>query len=437
MRKVIAKLLTVLLAVFVISTAIVPKDYVRADGTASAGINSSWDGGRNVYVSFSNIDTNGGPITVSISFDGYVTGVTSYWGCSSCYANGSTVTLTVSNFYGSNHTAGFVISCDGYCTVSRGSTSFSFSQSSGATPTNTPTPTPTNTPAPTVTPVPTTAPTTASTTQATAAPTNQGQPEAPVVVVPVDTASQSPEVVIPVEPVATDTAPADTAPVAEATTAQATAGNNSNNTEATEETTVATEETTVPIVIIDVNGNEIVVTPTPTPTPFPRYIAMFVDPNDSMAGFPWKIVNVLLVIAIIVARLVALKIQGAKGLDYAIDFVPFGIVRSIVDNIQYSQDKRRRMKEPEKNNGYMERENNHANSSASAAEAAKAAQEARAEFAKAAAERNAAKASANSDNGLKAPVKRPASASVNHAQAASQKAPESQMRKSPFKKDEE
>jgi len=464
MRKIMIKVLTVLVALFIVGL-VVPKSYVYADGTARVSTGGSWTSGSGddkmgytqFNVSLSGVDVNGGPISFSISLNGSPSSITSSWGCDSCTLSGNSVSIYISggNLYSGG--AGFIVNYPDGSSCSVGSSSVSFSQTRG-TPTNTPTPTPT--PVPTFTPVPTqpgsTNPTTPSqpaatnpTTPAQPGATDPTQPQAPVVVVvdpvapadpgapaapadpgaPAAPADPGVPAVDPAAPAA-DPAADPAAPVEETAApaaTQAASGNNSggNAQVTTEAATIETEETTVPIVIIDVNGNEIIVTPTPTPTPFPRYIAMFVDPNDSMSGFPWWIVNALLIAGVVIARLVALKIQGARGADYIIDFVPFGIVRGIVDNTQYAQDKRRRMKEPEKNNGYMEREHNHTNASASAAEAAKAAQAARAEFAKAAAERNAAQAANNAENGLKAPVKRPASASVNHTQtsAAAKPAP--------------
>ena len=445
MRKSIVRVLAAFVALFIFGALAVPVNLVRADGTAYASGGSSWDNGdgsssKQFSVSLSGVDPRGGPISFSVSLEGNVTGLSSYWGCDSCSLSGNTVNIYISgnNLY--NGGVGFIVNYEGVCSVARGSTSIGFSQSAGAAPTDTPTPTPTPTPIPTPTQAPANE-TTSATTAATAATTAATQPAGgnsgggnagggaapaqpqPEVVIPVEPAPQDPGAVVvdPADPTA-EAAVDPNAPVQEEAAVPQGGGNNGGNSGNggggnTEATTDSTEETTVPIVIIDVNGNEIIVTPTPTPTPVPRFIAMFTDPNDDMYNFPWWIVNALLIAAVVIARLVALKIQGARGADYIIDFVPFGIVRGIVDNVQYAQEKRRRMREPEKNNGYMEREHNHVNSSASAAEAAKAAQAARAEFARAAAERNAASA-ANSqtpNNGMKAPVKRPPSAANSSA----------------------
>lgn len=456
MRKLIVRVLTVFIALFVIGVIAVPVNDVRADGTAHASGGSSWENGdgsssKQFNVSLSGVDPRGGPISISVSLEGNVTGLSSYWGCDSCSLSGNSVNIYISgnNLY--NGGVGFIVNYEGVCSVARGSTSISFSQSAGVAPTDTPTPTPTTTPTPTPTPTQapanettsaTTAATTAATTVATqpaggnsgggnagggAAP-DQPQPEVvyPVepapqdpgapVVVPVDSADSSVEVTVESE-TSVQTEPVATQVADNSNGNSGNSNGDSGNGGSTETTPDTTEETTVPIVIIDVNGNEIIVTPTPKPTPVPRFIAMFTDPNDDMYNFPWWIVNALLIAAVVIARLVALKIQGARGADYIIDFVPFGIVRGIVDNVQYAQEKRRRMREPEKNNGYMEREHNHVNSSASAAEAAKAAQAARAEFARAAAERNAASASSSQtpNNGMKAPIKRPPSAANSSA----------------------
>ncbi|MCQ2515356.1 MAG: hypothetical protein MJ094_00650 [Saccharofermentans sp.] len=429
MRKVLLKVLTVMVALFIVGSIVVPNSIVRADGTASVSASGSWDDNDSAYkqfnVSLRGVDTSGGPITFSISFEGAVTRLTSYWGCDSCSFNGSSVTITISGSNLYNSGIGFIVAYPkgGLCNIARGSSNISFSQSAGGTPTptNTPTPTPTNTPTPTQ-----------SSSSNPGVPENPGTPVTPdnpvqpqdPVVVPVNPNPEV-QVVVEVQPEvateATQAAEAEMVPSAEQTQVN---NNNSstNNTQATaEETVEETVETTVPIVIIDVNGNEIIVTPTPTPTPVPRYISMLVDSNSDENKTIRNIINAVVIAAILLARLVALKIQGARGADYLIDFIPFGIVRGIIDNVQYSQEKRRRMKEPEKNNGYMEREHNHVNSSASAAEAAKAAQEARAEFARAAAERKAAQEVAAKSNANvnsvapKAPVKTPERTSANNA----------------------
>ena len=169
----------------------------------------------------------------------------------------------------------------------------------------------------------------------------------------------------------------------------------------TDETAESTEETTVPIIILDEDGNEIMVTP--TPTPFPRMSGR-ITYDDSTNYFPWKPLLIsVVVIAVLAARYMVLKAQGLHGGDLALEFIPG--VSDIVDKLSRKGTKI----EARTTSAY-----DYSNSTARrAAEAAREAQEARAEFART---QQAAKASAPAAiEGVKAPVKRTAPASENAA----------------------
>ena len=181
--------------------------------------------------------------------------------------------------------------------------------------------------------------------------------------------------------------------------------NNSDDSDSDEEELTEASETssgtTVPIVILDANGN--LVTVTPTPTPFP-YMAGVVNMNDNVK-FPLKQVLIALVIvALIGTRYVLLRSRGLHGTDLVLEFVPF--VSDIEEKIRHA--KGTGISETSSSDKYS-----YANSTAArTAEAAREAQQARAEFAQAARER-AAVQTATSDasyvSGQRAPVRRPSS----------------------------
>ncbi len=218
-------------------------------------------------------------------------------------------------------------------------------------------------------------------------------------------------------PAADPAAPADAQPVetTAAPAAQPQGGNNgggqaNNNNDSDDEDepeetteTVETEETTVPIVIMDAQGN--LITVTPTPTPFPRMNGSTLTFDNATFTFPIKQVAIyVIIIAVLGTRYFMLKSRGLRGGALALEFIPG--VSDIVDKIQRS--KGTKIAEAPK----TEKSDYSQSTAARAAEAAREAQQARAEYAKAAAERNMAQSSPMAVAGVKAPVKRPASASA-------------------------
>jgi hypothetical protein len=167
-------------------------------------------------------------------------------------------------------------------------------------------------------------------------------------------------------------------------------------------------ETTVPIVIMDAQGN--LITVTPTPTPFPHMSGTSLSVGRTSVQFPWKAIAIgVVVIAVLGTRYMMLKSRGLRGGNLALEFVPG--VSDFVDKMQRKG--RTKIEETP-----VAQKGDYSNTTSfKAAEAAREAQLARAEFAKAQAERKQMAAMANNTapatpTGLKAPVKRPSSAAA-------------------------
>ena len=235
---------------------------------------------------------------------------------------------------------------------------------------------------------------TAAPTAAPVQPDAQVQPAAPAAdvqpAVPAqDAPAEAPAAAAPAEPAATEAAPEEATEAAAAAAPQEAAANPQNNDNsgdagdaaAAEETdaepTESTEQTTVPIIIMDAEGNLISVTPTPTPFPYMSGTTSMKYSDDF--AFPLKQVLIVLAgIAILGARFFVLKARGLRGGSLLLEFVPG--VSDAVDRL------RRRGTKIEQSNtaGRYDYSNS---TSARVAEAAREAQQARAEFARAARER--------------------------------------------------
>lgn len=151
---------------------------------------------------------------------------------------------------------------------------------------------------------------------------------------------------------------------------------------------------------MDANGN--LITVTPTPTPFPVMAGNAIKFSDD-APFPWKPVLIgIIIIAVLGTRYVMLKNRGLRGGNLVLEFVPG--VSDIVDKIQRRGTKIEQKAATDKYD--------YSNSTAArAAEAAREAQLARAEFAKAQQERMMANPTTQLQ-GTRTPVKRPPSANA-------------------------
>ena len=206
-------------------------------------------------------------------------------------------------------------------------------------------------------------------------------------------------------------APADPAPAAEPQEGNDGGNNNNNNNDndepdESEETveTVETEETTVPIVIMDAQGN--LITVTPTPTPFPRMSGSTLSFNNSTVNFPFKKVAIgIIIIAVLGTRYFMLKSRGLRGGNLALEFVPG--VSDVVEKIQRKKGTKIQETPKTETHDYSQ------STAARAAEAAREAQQARAEFAKAQAERRQMAQENAALAGTKPPVKRTSSAPGN------------------------
>lgn len=413
---------------------------VSAAASVVVGDRRTWGNGGMVGIQISN-GVQGETVTVTVTVSGTLTDASSTAGSASFSGNTITVVANTYNLYWLG------ISFTGENLT--GSPSVNISVSGGATPTPepaTPTPVP-PTATPTSAPVqPTAAPVQPTSAPAQATPTSAPAPVNPDPAVPASTtaATQAPAPAAdpaavqpdPGVPAAVQPAPsgggevapapeqvpaADTAPATEPVEAAPVVNNDNsnngnsgnNNAQATapaeEETepvetseTEPTEETTVPIVIMDAEGN--LITVTPTPTPFPMMSAGNLTFNNREVVFPWKAVLIsLFVIAVLGTRYALLKMRGLRGASLALEFIPG--VSDIADKLSRRGTKIEQPVQPKKNDYST-------STSARAAEAAREAQQARAELAQAAKERAAAAATENT-NGLKAPVKRPSYASIN------------------------
>jgi len=205
-------------------------------------------------------------------------------------------------------------------------------------------------------------------------------------------------------------APADPAPAADPQGGNNGGNNNNNNDsdepEESEEAaeTVETEETTVPIVIMDAQGN--LVTVTPTPTPFPHMSGSTLTFNNSTVNFPFKKVAIgIIIIAVLGTRYFMLKSRGLRGGNLALEFVPG--VSDVVEKIRRKKGTKIQEAPKTETHDYSQ------STAARAAEAAREAQQARAEFAKAAAERRQMSQNNAALAGTKPPVKRTSSAPGN------------------------
>ena len=299
-----------------------------------------------------------------------------------------------------------------------------------ATDTSTPTPTPTDTPTPvptsTSTPSPTPRPATATPTprpEATATSTPTPRPQATATATPVPaTATPVPDQPEPsvseeTQPQSSETAASESA-TATPTPTPAETSESSESSETSEETSETTE-TAVALIApagesSEETSEETASEDTPTPTPTAPVVVGTVR-ADKEGGFPWWILLVLLAGGGCVARYASLRKQNIEGKDLVLNFIPG--VASIAGKTAGTG------KTPEVSsadapkvvNGYLQKSNTEAIRPVfSNTPDARAAQKAA----------DSKPGTSSSPSGLKAPIKRPASASVNHAQAvASAKEP--------------
>ena len=152
-------------------------------------------------------------------------------------------------------------------------------------------------------------------------------------------------------------------------------------------------ETTQEVIIMDAEGNLVRVTPTPTTPPRPSNIELKFS-DEVELPLKW-IIAALVIIGVIGTRCVLLKIEGLSGSRFLLAFIPG--VEGLVDSIERKKAAKWKAEhEAQRPVLQAEKENASANfASARAAEAAREAQLARAEFIKAEQERKAAAASRN------------------------------------------
>lgn len=283
------------------------------------------------------------------------------------------------------------------------------------TPTDTPTPTPTSTSTPSPTPRPATA-TPTPRPQATATPTSTPRPQATATATPVPaTATPVPDQSETSVSEETQSQPSETAASEAATaTPTPTPAETSESSESSEtgEETSETTETAVALIApagesSEETSEETASEDTPTPTPTAP-VAVGTVRADKEGGFPWWILLVLLAGGGCVARYASLRKQNIEGKELVLNFIPgvASIAGKAAGNSKApavpSADA------PKVVNGYLQKSNTEAirpvfSNTPDARAAQKAAD---------------SKPSASSaPSGLKAPIKRPASASVNHAQA--------------------
>lgn len=210
------------------------------------------------------------------------------------------------------------------------------------------------------------------------APVEQTSPAEPV--------SETPTEPQPAQPVQTTQTSATTAATTEAETVEEAEAASEESSE--DEST----ETTVPLVVMNADGNLVVVTP--TPTSFPYMESRTFDFNDKEFEFPIRyVVGSLIIIAILGTRFVLLRNRGLRGKNLAIEFIP--TIADIHDKRQWKKSQEI-FKKREEARAKKEHDGSNA-ASARAAEAAREAQIARAEMMREAQERKeAAQALANS-----------------------------------------
>ena len=152
-------------------------------------------------------------------------------------------------------------------------------------------------------------------------------------------------------------------------------------------------ETTQEVIIMDAEGNLVRVTPTPTTPPRPSNIELKFS-DEVELPLKW-IIAALVIIGVIGTRCVLLKIEGLSGSRFLLAFIPG--VEGLVDSIERKKAAKWKAEhEAQRPVLQAEKENASANfASARAAEDAREAQLARAEFIKAEQERKAAAASRN------------------------------------------
>ncbi len=347
---------------------------------------------------------SGFPDGVSGSFVIYLSkpvNITSCWGCTIASGNGtSTIRFNITPYgnslnhdWGCNFTALEGQSIDGLrCNSASGTTGDPLPSATTTTTTTTTVPAAT-------TPAATTSSTTAATTTSatTAATTTEGNGNQP----------------------------------SETTTVATTTGE--ETTSSSEETLETSEQTDV----IPADGETTAVTaeagePTDTPTPTTRHITASGlikrgGDDDKKGGFPWWIILVLLIAGAGGYRYYQLvTIEKLAGIDILCEFIPGGIIGTIVDKINPSlratTTSAPAEPEPEVVNGYLKTSNTksirpmYSNIPGARKEAMDAAGKAAVAGTAAAAASTSSKSSTVTP---KPPIKRPSSASVNHAQAAS------------------
>lgn len=353
--------------------------------------------------------------------------VTFSWGCTVTSGNGTaTIKVEIDGYGGNsyNHDWGLMISSatgeslEGLQCYSISSYHITPSPTPEAT--DTPTPKPTNTPTPkpvaTNTATPTPKPATATPTPKPNA-TNTPKPTATNTPKPTATPIPAEDTPTPVPATATPV-PAETDPVVVVQTEEATPTPTNTPTPTPEASETPTPTPTVVVVapVIqesqpDETEPEETETVTDTPTPTVKVAVAATTSSKKSNNFPWWIIAVALILLLAGGRYKYLRDRkGFPRKDAVIDIIPGGIVRKVTGMRPYSPTPTvaAGAAAPKVVNGYLQTSNTrsirpmYSNTPA-----------ARAVEAKAMAAPEAAPAPA-----LKAPIKRPASASVNHAAAA-------------------
>ena len=393
-------------------TFLLPDRDVYADpdgGTVTVSIDSQWPDGANVHVSVSGYGpgTVSFDITASHSIDGY-----SSWGLNGVTKTADDTIHVESTGYGGDDPNGeFGLAITGtWSEVSASVSNVRF------TPRDTPTPKPA-----TATPTPKPATATPTPKPATATPTpkpnatNTPKPTATNTPKPTATPIPAEDTPTPVPATATPV-PAETDPVVVVQTEEATPTPTNTPTPTPE-----VSETPTPTVLVvapviqesqpDETEPEETETVTDTPTPTVKVAVAATTSSKKSNNFPWWIIAVALILLLAGGRYKYLRDRkGFPRKDAVIDIIPGGIVRKVTGMRPYSPTPTvaAGAAAPKVVNGYLQTSNTRSirpmYSNTPAARAAEA---------KAMAAPEAAPAPA-----LKAPIKRPASASVNHAAAA-------------------
>ena len=358
--------------VFVIGTF--PLGFSRADGSVNVNTPSHYNEDQGQVTGTTSGYSSGQTVRFTLNFSCSEVYVGSSWGVTVISGEGSSSLVLETANYGPNLSWGlnvsgtnigdFTCSASGVTVTGGDPVTPAPTQTTPAPTQTTPRPT---TPAPTqTTPRPTTPaptqttprPTTPAPTQATPAPT-QATP-APSVAQPTETApnaASSTFAAVPSESANATTTPTPTAtptptPTAESSESEETA--EVSDTEVVAPVVSPSEEATPSDTYEETEAG----TPTPTPHVNPTVAATHGTLNNDKGGFPWWIVILLALAGVGGYRYNQLRKEGKDNKDILYDFIPGGIVGTVIEKIHPSPVTTTTTPAPDVDaNGYLKKSN--------------------------------------------------------------------------------